>query len=346
MRFCLSGTALTLILAAGVRAGLAATTDASPADLRADISRLQAVVAGCAAATGTAPAACAANSVGDDLKIGGTGTGGYEVHWDWLRDGLDKSETAEAGKRAGLLSDSTARLSKMSAELDGVNGSKRTADGEYSRARMAAASVLARPEFVRDDQPTWWDKLKARLQEWLFKVFSGVERAGASAPWIGPLLEWLLFAGAAVGLLFFLLRNLSRQRLRVAMGGEAIQTTAWDREAMDWSRLAEEFASQSKWRDAVHCLYWAAIVTLEAKRSWRHNPTRTPREYLRLLKPGSAQQRGLRGLTRIFERVWYGLREARAEEYREARGFYEGLAAGRIDGEAPEPAAVGKVGLA
>jgi hypothetical protein len=108
--------------------------------------------------------------------------------------------------------------------------------------------------------------------------------------------------------------------------------TAWDREATDWAKQAEEFAADAEWREAVHCLYWAAIVSLEARRAWRHNPTRTPREYLRLLKPGSAQQRGLRGLTRIFERVWYGLREGRAEEYAEARALYEALAEGKVEG--------------
>jgi hypothetical protein len=74
-------------------------------------------------------------------------------------------------------------------------------------------------------------------------------------------------------------------------------------------------------------LYWAAIVLLEARRAWRHNPTRTPREYVRLLKPGSARQRALRGLTQVFERVWYGLRGADAAEYARAREMYEALVA-------------------
>ncbi len=116
----------------------------------------------------------------------------------------------------------------------------------------------------------------------------------------------------------------------------------WDREATDWAKQAEEFADDGEWREAVHCLYWAAIVSLESRRAWRHNPTRTPREYVRLLKPGSAQQKGLRELTRMFERVWYGLREARAEEYAEARGLYEALASGGVEraGGAGEVAAV------
>jgi hypothetical protein len=36
-------------------------------------------------------------------------------------------------------------------------------------------------------------------------------------------------------------------------------------------------------------------------------------------------------LTRIFERVWYGLREGRAEEYAEALALYEALAVGSVE---------------
>jgi hypothetical protein len=194
--------------------------------------------------------------------------------------------------------------------------------------------VLALKEFQGADTVTWWDRLKARVFSWIERIFHGVGQIGEMAPWIGRLLEWLLFVGAAVGVVVFVLRSLQRQRLRVSLAEGAAKATAWDREGTDWAKLAEGFASEGAWRDAVHCLYWAAIVTLEGRRAWRHNPTRTPREYVRLLKPGSAQQQGLRGLTQIFERVWYGLREAKAEEYARARALYEGLLAAKTDGVA------------
>jgi hypothetical protein len=317
-----SGAGVALLAFVAATPLLAAPKNASIEDLRADVSRLRGVVAACAATK-----TCEAAAVGDDLKVGDPQHGGYEVHWDWLRDALEKSKTTDA-RRAGLMADSTAALERIRAELDaGASGSR---SGEFGRARSEAAAVLAQPEFQRHEEITWWDRLKTRLFGWLFRLVDGLSNAGARAPWIGPVVEWIFFAGAAVGLLIFLLRTLSRQRLRVAMEGAPIQSTAWDREATDWAQQAEQYASSGEWREAVHCLYWAAIVSMESRRAWRHNPTRTPREYLRLLKPGSAQQRGLRGLTRIFERVWYGLRDARPEEYNEARGLYEALASGAV----------------
>ena len=238
-----------------------------------------------------------------------------------------------------LLRDADAQLAEMAQESAvSPNGQP-----DFGRARAEANAVLARAEFQRGGGPTWWDRAKSWMFGWLLRLFSGVAQVGAAAPWLGTLLEWLFFVGAAVGLLFFLLRNVARQRLRVSLEAQGLQTTAWDREADDWAQWAEQHAAAGEWREAVHCLYWAAIVSLEARRAWRHNPTRTPREYVRLLKAGSTQQQGLRRLTQIFERVWYGLRDANAEEYAEARAMYERLAAGAAERSGSEAVPVGGV---
>jgi hypothetical protein len=305
----------------------------SSAQFRADVARLQSLVATC----GQAAAACDPSQVGADEQVGGpqhkesaasagsTAPGSFAMHWQWLRDALEQARKTK-GDRASALNEATARLNEIAQESQPAAGT--SAGQSFSRARVAANSVLKRAEFQAVGEPTWWDRQKARLWQWLARFFDGVGRLGSAAPWLGRLLEWLLFTGAAVGLLFFLLRNVARQRLRVAMGAGAVQATAWDRESTDWAHRAEEHASAGQWRDAVHSLYWAAIVLLESRRAWRHNPARTPREYVRLLRAGSGQQKALRGLTQIFERVWYGLREADAEEYAHARALYEQLATG------------------
>jgi hypothetical protein len=198
---------------------------------------------------------------------------------------------------------------------------------EFAQAQAAAREILARAEFQPVHQ-TWWDRLKAKMWGWIAQLFLGIDHATTAAPWLGRLLEWVLFLAAAVGLLVWVLRMVRRQRLRVAIGGAAQASSEWAREMEDWQRLAEQQAAAGAWREAIHALYWAAIVHLERQRAWRHNPARTPREYVRLLKAGSVEQRELRGLTSALERTWYGQRVARAEEYSEARQSFERIASG------------------
>ncbi|HEX4156373.1 MAG TPA: DUF4129 domain-containing protein [Acidobacteriaceae bacterium] len=205
-------------------------------------------------------------------------------------------------------------------------------EAEFVRARAAAQAILGQPEF-QPVQRTWWDRLKEKLWGWIGTLFMGIDRVTTSAPWLGKLLEWVLFIAASVGLLVWVLRVVQRQRLRLAVGPDAARAaTEWARESEDWRRMADEQAERGAWREAIHALYWAAIVLLEQRRAWRHNPARTPREYVRLLRADSTEQRELRGLTRALERTWYGQRAADREEYSEARESFQRLAAGSSGG--------------
>jgi hypothetical protein len=311
-----------MVLVATQAARAEGLKDVSGDGFRADVARLQAVVAQCAVAAN----GCESDAVGDDVRVGVVKSGGYEEHWGWLRGALKEAKSAKAEERARLMREAQAQLTSMAAE-SAASGN----DAEFARERAAANAVLAEPQFQGAVGLTWWDRAKMKMWHWLQQMFEGIQDVGAAAPWLGTALEWTFFVGAAVGLLFLLLRNVARQRLKVALGGEGLREAAWKNESDEWAEWAREHAEAREWREAVHCLYWAAIVLLESRRAWRHNPTRTPREYVRLLKAGSAQQAGLRGLTQIFERVWYGLREADEREYAEARGLYEGLA-GQAEG--------------
>jgi hypothetical protein len=92
-------------------------------------------------------------------------------------------------------------------------------------------------------------------------------------------------------------------------------------------REAEEHAAGGRFRDAVHCLYWASIVTLEGRRLWQPDRARTPREYLRLLDPASATAPLLRRQTFSFETIWYGLRPAARPDYDSALELHRQLRA-------------------
>jgi hypothetical protein len=101
----------------------------------------------------------------------------------------------------------------------------------------------------------------------------------------------------------------------------------WQKESDDWAARAQAEAGRGDWREAVHCLYWSAIVLLEGQRMWRQNRARTPREYVALLEPGSTKQQALGGLTRVFERIWYGLRPAAETDFRQASAMLDQLRA-------------------
>lgn len=209
---------------------------------------------------------------------------------------------------------------------------------EFAQAQAAVDKILAGAEFQRPE-PTLWERTKAKVLNAIIQIFTGIDRVTTRSPWVGRTLEWLLFVAAAVGLVVWALRTVQRQRLRVALGGEPAKSGTWGRETEEWWRQAELEAARGAWREAIHAIYWAAIVHLERRRAWRHNPSRTPREYVRLLKAGTAEQRELRGLTSALEQSWYGQREANAEEFAEARESFERLAEGA---DARESAAGGQ----
>src|SRR5580658_90658 len=209
---------------------------------------------------------------------------------------------------------------------------------EFAHAQTAVQKILAGAEFQRPE-PSLWERIKARILNAIIRAFLGIDRVTTQSPWVGRTLEWLLFIVAADGLLGWGMRTVQRQRLRVAMGGEPAKSTAWGRETEDWRRQAEQEAARGAWREAIHALYWAAIVHLERRRAWRHNPSRTPREYVRLLKAGSAEQGELRGLTSALEESWYGQREVTEERFGKAKESFERLADGS---ETREPVAGGQ----
>ncbi len=283
------------------------------------------------AACGAAAAACATKGLPDDEEVSAAGRQvGFHARWQWLRETLRAAETMSAQDRMAQMRVAADRLQELEAETGtGGEAPAALADAAVARARGAARQVLAGDEFRTASGPTWIDKQVAKVQDWFLRLFLGMDRIGAHNPWLAPLIEWGCFALAAGGLLFFVRRSLTRQALRISLG-QASPARREDREVTDWQRQAEEHGGRAEWRAAVHCLYWAAIVSLETRRAWRANPTRTPREYLRLLRPGSEAQSALRELTKRFERVWYGQMLGTEDDFRAAQASFAVIVAGDL----------------
>ena len=291
------------------------------AAFQAEIAAAQGVVSACGSgAAGCDPAAAPA-----DGQVRESKAFVYQVNWQWLRDALKAAKTASPRDRDKAMSETREHVVELGVEAGSAAGAVAPAD--FARSRTDANAILAGREFQADAGPSWLDRQVARLQDWFLNLLMGMNHLGQKIPWLAPLIEWSCFLLAAGGLLFFIRRSLARQSLRISLGENAALAQRSGRDTTDWARLAEERAAAADWREALHCSYWAAITSLEARRAWRVNPTRTPREYLGLLSPGSAAQAALRDLTRSFESVWYGHATATEREFRAAQTSFAAIAA-------------------
>ncbi len=271
-------------------------------------------------------AACDGASLPAPQGVNGGPAGTFTMNWGWLRDTLNGAKTASPADRQTRMKDAQDHLDALVRDAGAAFPAEA---GAFPQARSAANRALARDEFRAAEGPTWIDRQIAKLQDWVLRLFTGMDRLGKRAPWLAPSVEWGCFALAAAGLLWFVRQSLARQALRISLSEGAALAGGGDRHSADWARMAQERAAAEDWREAVHSLFWAAIALMEGRRAWKPNAARTPREYLRLLKPGSDAQGALRELTRVFEQTWYGHGEAGASAYDAALRSYQALEAAR-----------------
>jgi hypothetical protein len=288
----------------------------SPEQYLERVAQLRQLVAACSAKA----SACDPETTGDDFQVDGPAH--FDVRYDWLRGALLEAQKAKDADRQQLMRKVASRLENDAAAIS--EQAKPLPDQQAAHAQ--ADVILSRSEFrmVTQDNALarQWALIIAMINEGLSRIFSQVPHA----PWAVPLVEWGILFLAAVGLLFWAWQTTRQQRLAVAVPGDARQAQ-WQKESDDWAERAQQQAAAANWREAVHCLYWSAIVMLEGKRLWRANRARTPREYLPLLEAGSARQTALARLTRIFERIWYGLRPAGRADFERAQALLEELKA-------------------
>ena len=190
----------------------------------------------------------------------------------------------------------------------------RPAEGPPSQAaRAQLATVLGGREFRFVRPPSWWDLMMARVRRWLLRFLSRLMDRLHLKPAVGNVLSWVLLGAAFLLAAWMLWQNLRRaSRGMLGLGLEAPASTKWG--WRQWADAARAAAAEQRYRDAVHCCYWAAVFRLEQMGAWRLDDSLTPREYLRLLPRGSEHREAMSNLTRHFEMVWYGYRPVTGAE--------------------------------
>ncbi len=286
---------------------------ASRAEYGEELQRLGELVEACRGRV----TACDGRAVPGDETVDGA----FQVHWGWLRDALKKGADAKDKDRVAALDGAAARLR---GDVEALRQQGELVDD--AEARRKVDEVLGGREFAQVQETQWWQRLIEKVAGKVQDALSRVGDVFPWSPWMGVALEWGVLGAAAAALIVWAFRMSQLQRVGFAVEREP--AGAWQAESDDWAARAKEEAARGEWREAVHCLYWSAIVMLEGQKLWRQNRARTPREYVGLLEPGSARRRVLGGLTGVFERIWYGIRPATSGDYEKAAALLDELRVG------------------
>lgn len=310
----------------------AATVAPRPVGLeeyRQELDRLHTVVAGCAQLLGSKtgpPKACDPAQVGPDVVVSIPG-GKRAVGYEWLRESLRQAEQSPNGANglaANSLKDAGARLLEM--KQDAVSfPSSPYVPGNVAKIRHQLDDILDSPDYPQAKPPSFLERLWLDFRQWLLKTILSVMPRNASSTSI-YLLELVVIAIPCGLLIWWFVRKLTVQKLGLSRDSisdaSAPSAQPWD----EWLKQAQTLAGESRWREAIHHVYWAAISCLESRHFWSADRARTPREYLGLLQANPDTQADLSSLTRSFERTWYGASPAIEKDFDQACTVLERIA--------------------
>lgn len=183
------------------------------------------------------------------------------------------------------------------------------AEEDSSAAHAALASVLARPEFARNVFVSAAGQLRDRIRSWFVRQWDRLIGRRVTGRAAALALAWMVAFCALAVLASWIVRSIVGTRAATGIG--VPPPSAVRKSSRAWARDA---LAATDPRDAVRCLYNAAICRLEEEGAWRADDTRTPREYVRMLPSGHRRRPILEEVAALFEQVWYRARPAAPDD--------------------------------
>jgi hypothetical protein len=212
-------------------------------------------------------------------------------------------------------------LDSLAAETSSLSGEPTPAQDS---ARPKLDAILARPEYAHVRQQNWYEKLRQRINDLLFRALVRLLRGAGGQATLGYILLWIALAAAVVLIAYWVFRNWFRtaRATEMALAGAAVPARSWQ----EWVFAAREAAARGDYRLAIHCAYWAGIARLQDLGVLSPDRTKTPREYLRafaesklvFVENPAMRREALERMTSRLEKTWYGYHTASEADFRDS----------------------------
>jgi hypothetical protein len=244
----------------------------------------------------------------------------YDVPTDLLVSRLVKAER-QPELRGQQMDQARDYLDALAAETASLSGQPppRT---DSARAKLDA--ILARSEYAHTQRESWWDKLRARINEIIYNALLRIFRRVGGQTSLGYVLLWISVGAAAILIAYWIFRRWFRTARgeEMALQAAAVPSRSWQ----EWVFAAREASGRGDYRMAVHCAYWAGIARLQDLGALAPDRAKTPREYLRALTKSklllpetlASRQQALSLLTSRLENIWYGYQIATEADFHDS----------------------------
>ena len=235
----------------------------------------------------------------------------FELPAGWLRAQVETARRDPAqwpAQRTGIL----AQLEALTAEVQELAAAARPAARlDPASARVALAEVLAGREFRQLHEQSALARVWERISQFLQRAWDRLGAGRLGRPGAATVLAWLTVLVALSGLGVWLARLLLRPERAARVAGDTAVSNV--RSARAWAQDALQAGDP---KETMRLGYRAAVRGLEEEGTWRADPARTPREYLRLLPAGHRRRARLSDIAGRFEEIFFGARPATEDDRR------------------------------
>ena len=238
------------------------------------------------------------------------------VDMRWMEESI-RASTADTSRWASVRDQIGQRLATMRASALEDSRPPVQAPGQ------ALEAVLARPEFQSSATSRWLDEQRTRVGAWLLRTLNRLSGTGLSGRTMAITFAWIVSIAMLAALAFWFVRMLTRRSHAAAL--ELRSAAPRRAPAREWALRALAAARAGDLREAIRSGYHAALCRLDEQGIWTVDDSRTPREYLSLLRGDDPRHPVVLDLTRRFEQVWYGRKMPTMDDARRVSEHLERL---------------------